>query len=269
MEHFIYEKKETILKVTDLNLSYGDKQILNNINLHIENITRPGIQQGQIVSLLGRSGIGKSQFFNMLAGLKTPTSGTILIGTDQHPVKAGDMGVVPQNYILFNHLTVKKNLEISASKNPKIKSKAQIKETIENYSNQFQLTEHLDKYPNQLSGGQRQRACIIRQLINGCDFILLDEPFSGLDVLVLEKVIDTLIAISLTDELKTLIIVSHDLEHTVAISDTVFVLGRQDGANGAVIRQEIDLIERGLAWQKDIQFTPEFKDTIKEIKNLL
>src|ERR1700749_2530109 len=107
MQIFEYAKKETILKVDNLNLSYGDKKILTDVNFHIENVVRPGMSQGQIVSLLGRSGSGKTQIFKCLAGLKKPTSGTILIGQNLHPVKAGDVGVVPQNYILFNHRSVR------------------------------------------------------------------------------------------------------------------------------------------------------------------
>jgi polar amino acid transport system ATP-binding protein/sulfate transport system ATP-binding protein/NitT/TauT family transport system ATP-binding protein len=128
------------------------------------------------------------------------------------------------------------------------------------------LSEHLQKYPQQLSGGQRQRVSIIQQLLKGSDFLLLDEPFSGLDVCVLDKVVELLLQVSLSDELKTLIIVSHDIATAVAISDTVFILGNEKGQPGATIKKEIDLIERDLAWKKDIKNEKAFLDTVEEIK---
>jgi polar amino acid transport system ATP-binding protein/sulfate transport system ATP-binding protein/NitT/TauT family transport system ATP-binding protein len=97
----------------------------------------------------------------------------------------------------------------------------------------------------------------------------LDEPFSGLDVCVLDKVVELLLQVSLSDELKTLIIVSHDIATAVAISDTVFILGQEEGQPGATIKKEIDLIERDLAWKKDIKKEKNFIDTVEEIKACL
>ncbi|MEO5682200.1 MAG: ATP-binding cassette domain-containing protein, partial [Chitinophagaceae bacterium] len=123
--------------------------------------------------------------------------------------------------------------------------------------------------PQQLSGGQRQRASIIQQLLKGSDFLLLDEPFSGLDICVLDKVVELLLEVSVSDELKTLIIVSHDIPTTVSVSDTVFILGQEAGKPGATIKKEIDLIERDLAWQKNNRQQKAFADTIEEIKACL
>jgi polar amino acid transport system ATP-binding protein/sulfate transport system ATP-binding protein/NitT/TauT family transport system ATP-binding protein len=95
---------------------------------------------------------------------------------------------------------------------------------------------------------------------------LLDEPFSGLDVCVPDKVVDLLQEVSVSDEFKTLIIVSHDIATAVTISDTVFILGCGQGKPGATIKKEIDLIERGLAWQQDIKRQKAFTDPIEEIK---
>ncbi len=262
-----YTKAETLLKVEDISLSYGEKKILRDVNFEIRNITRPDVRQGQVISLIGRSGIGKTQLFKILAGLKEPTSGKVSLDNG-NAIKAGDMGVVFQNYYLFEWRTVYKSLELAAKKNPELKDSG-IKTAINRYAEDFNLTEHLSKYPQQLSGGQRQRASIIQQLLNGSEFILLDEPFSGLDVLVLDKVKELLLKISLTDERKTLIIVSHDIVTTVAVSDTVFVLGLEGNKPGATIKKEIDLCERGLAWQKDIHKEPAFIKTIEEIKSYL
>jgi ABC-type nitrate/sulfonate/bicarbonate transport system ATPase subunit len=256
-------KAEVILQAEDINLSYDDKVILRDINFNIKNIIRPGMLQGQVVSLIGRSGIGKTQLFKILSGLQQPTSGNVFIHQDKK-VKAGDMGVIFQSYYLFEWRTIMQSLMMAAKQNSALKGKE--KEAIKTYADNFNLTDHLNKYPDQLSGGQRQRVSIIQQLLKGSDFLLLDEPFSGLDVCVLDKVVDLLLQVSISDELKTLIIVSHDIETAVAISDTVFILGEEEGKPGATIKKEIDLIARDLAWQKEIKKEKAFAETVEEIK---
>ena len=109
----------------------------------------------------------------------------------------------------------------------------------------------------------------MQQLLKGSDFLLLDEPFSGLDVCVLDKVVDLLLNVSLSDELKTLIIVSHDIATSVAISDTVLIMGNEAGKPGATIKKEIDLIERDLAWKSNIKQEKAFIETVEEIKTYL
>lgn len=260
-----HTKAGVVLQVTNVGLTY-DRPILRDINFCIRNIVRPGLLQGQVVSLVGRSGIGKTQLFKILSGLQQPTAGLVTIH-DNKPVKAGDMGVIFQNYYLFEWRTVHQSLMLAAKKNKALAGKE--KQTIEQYAEQFQLTGHLNLYPNQLSGGQRQRVSIMQQLLKGSDFILLDEPFSGLDVCMLDKAVELLLQVSLSDELKTLIIVSHDIETSVAISDTVFILGTEPGKEGAIIKKEIDLVERDLAWVKNIKQERRFLETIEEIKGCL
>jgi ABC-type nitrate/sulfonate/bicarbonate transport system ATPase subunit len=259
-------KSTTLLHADNINLSYGDKVILRDINFCIKDINRPGMQQGQVVSLIGRSGIGKTQLFKILSGLQQPTSGAVKIKNNE-TVKAGDMGVIFQNYYLFEWRTVYHSLLLAAKQNNVLKGKE--KQMIDHYANEFALKDELQKYPQQLSGGQRQRASIIQQLLKGSDFLLLDEPFSGLDVCVLDKVVRLLLQVSISDELKTLIIVSHDITTSVAISDTVLIIGNEPGKPGATIKKEIDLIEKDLAWQKDIKKEQAFIDTVEEIKACL
>ena len=262
-------KSETLLTVKDVNLTLGGRKILRDINFEVKNIHRPGVEQGQIVALLGRSGIGKTQLFKILSGLLTPDSGQILINKEQVPVKTGDMGVVFQDYYVYEWRKVKTLLEFAVNKNPLIKQEDKA-EAVKEIANQFDIVDHLNKYSNQLSGGQRQRVAIAEQILNGGNFILMDEPFSGLDVIVIDKVINTLLKISTTDELKTLVIVSHDLSNTIAISDTVYILNTEPNlAQGATIVHTIDLIERDLVYQKDIKENPRFRESLKEIKNYM
>jgi len=262
----VHTKAEVILKAEDVQLLFGDRIILKDINFRIHDIIRPGFKQGQVVSLIGRSGIGKTQLFKILSGLQQPTSGTITINNNR-TIKAGDMGVIFQNYYLFEWRTIYTSLMLAAKQNKALNGKE--KEMVNKYLEDFNLKGISDYYPQQLSGGQKQRASIIQQLLKGSDFLLLDEPFSGLDVLVLDRVVNLLLQVSLSDELKTLIIVSHDIETAVAISDTVFILGEENGQAGATIKKEIDLMERDLAWQKDVKTNKRFAETIEEIKATL
>ena len=118
----------------------------------------------------------------------------------------------------------------------------------------------------QLSGGQRQRVSIIQQILTGNKFILLDEPFSGLDPVIKDKVLELLVSISELDELNTLVIVSHDLENSLAISDTAFILANQEGHEGATITEKIDLIEMGLTWNSEVKKNKNFQDLVAQMK---
>jgi ABC-type nitrate/sulfonate/bicarbonate transport system ATPase subunit len=266
MEAFV--KKETLLKAEGINLEFNGRKILRDVNFEIKDIIRPNVLQGQVVSLIGRSGIGKTQLFKILAGLRHPTSGQVLVNANQQPAKPGDMGVVPQNYYLFEWRKIQKVLEMSVAKNKAIAASDR-KDVIKQYVNDFGLQDQLDKYPMQLSGGQRQRVSIIQQLINGSNFLLLDEPFSGLDAISIKQVMDVLLKVSLSDELKTLIIVSHDLLNTLALSDCAYILGTEHGKEGATITHTIDLIEKEMCWNKEIKKNLEFQKMVADIENLL
>ncbi len=263
-----YSKNETLIQVENINLTLDGKTILRDVNFKVINIQRPNMAQGQVVSLIGRSGIGKTQLFKILAGLRKPDVGTVLLGSDQVPVKAGMVGIVPQNYVLFNHRTVRSNWEIAMER--ATFSEADRQRTMKEYAEHFGLTEHLDKYPMQLSGGQRQRVSIVQQVLTGNRYILLDEPFSGLDAIMVDRVTELLQRVSQLHEHNTLIIVSHDIESAVAISDAVFVLGNEgNAATGATIVQTYDLCSMGLAWNPEIRKMPGFQALLGDIRKAI
>ena len=261
-----YQKADILLSVENVSLQYGDKHILRDINFQIRDIIRPGKVQGQVVSIIGVSGSGKSSLFNILSKYNEPTSGTIKIGVDQHPVQLGEVGVVPQNYPLFEHRTVYKNLHLALSS---IKTTDKEKDdAIKSYAEYFGLSEQLQKFPCDLSGGQKQRVSIMQQVLAGNKFILLDEPFSGLDIKMKDKVIEILLKIADFDELNTLIIVSHDIESACAISDTVHVIANKDG-NGSTIIKSYDFLEMGIAYESYIKQDPRFQKIISEIISII
>ncbi len=266
-----YSLKETILKIENVNLTLSGNVILKDVNAEIKNITRPNSVQGQIVGFLGPSGIGKTKLFEIMAGLLKPTSGQVLYGADQKLAHSGCAGVVQQNFPLFMHRTVLGNLEVGAAKN--YKNADERKEKIYAILDRFKLRQYENAYPAQLSGGQKQRVAIAQQLLCSDNFLLMDEPFSGLDINMVEEVSEMIVEISNMDEHNTIIIVSHDIVSTAAISDNLWLMGRErDKANkpilGAKIKHTFDLLERELAWNPDIRKMPEFTKLINEIRDL-
>src|SRR5271168_2054546 len=127
-----YSYGETLLKIDNVGLNAsadglrllekdepGSRPILRNVTAEIKKIERDGYVQGQIVGFIGPSGIGKTQLFRIIAGLNTPTAGQVVIGNDTHPVLAGEVGVVAQDYPLFEHRTVMSNLTLAATRKEK------------------------------------------------------------------------------------------------------------------------------------------------------
>lgn len=255
-----YQKNERLLTIENLSLQYGEKLILRDINLHIDNIVRPGMHQGQVVALLGLSGSGKTQLFRCIAGMQKPTAGAVKLNDDKHPVSAGEIGVVQQSYPLLAHRTVWDNLMLAGHGI----------DTAKDHANQlldhFGLSDKKKSYPIELSGGQRQRIAIIQQLVCSKYFLLMDEPFSGLDVVAKERVYDTIRTVSTANELNTLIFTTHDLESAVVLADEIWILGSEEGKPGTTVVKKIDLAAMGLAWAPDIQKHPLFWPTVQELQ---
>src|SRR5688572_23529969 len=103
---FTYEHKSVLLKAENVSVAKGGVTILRDVNLEIRDVVRPDKTVGQVVGLLGPSGIGKTTLFRILAGLEPPDTGRVLIGEEQKPVERGRVGVVAQHYPLFAHRTV-------------------------------------------------------------------------------------------------------------------------------------------------------------------
>ncbi|HSU14955.1 ABC transporter ATP-binding protein [Longimicrobium sp.] len=264
-----YERKSVLVDIQGVTFARGGVPILREVNAQIRDVVRPGVKQGQIVGLLGPSGVGKTTLFKILAGLVKPDAGTVKIGEKGIPASPGLVGVVAQNYILFEHRTVLGNLVIAAKQAGMKADDA--KAAAMKYLERFGLQAHAGKYPVQLSGGQRQRVAIAQQLLCSENYLVMDEPFSGLDVLQQENVHALLQEVSLTNEENTLIIVTHDVSAAVAVCDTIWLMGRDRDPQGNVIPgarivEEIDLIERDLCWHPDIRLRPEYIQLVNEIK---
>jgi NitT/TauT family transport system ATP-binding protein len=268
---FAYEFRDTLVSVDQVSTSRGGVPVLRDVSIAIKNVVRPDVDgQGQVVSVLGPSGVGKTTLFRVLAGLDAPDRGSVRVTEQQVPVRAGMIGVVFQHYPLFEHRKVLANLMIGARRAGKSRAaaQAQARELLE----RFGLAERAEAWPRELSGGQRQRVAILQQLMCGHTYLLMDEPFSGLDPISKQAACKLITEVSLLDERNTLIIVTHDIREAVKISDTVWLLGRErtpsgEPVPGSRIVEAYDLMERGLAWRPGIERTPEFAAFVRELED--
>ena len=211
------EKQEPKLRVSGLVKRFDGAEVLHGLDFDV--------RDGEFLSILGPSGCGKTTTLRILVGLLDPDEGTIVLdgrGITAAPPDDRGMGIVFQNYALFENMTVRGNVEYAL----KFKSelKARRREIAETVLEALGLTEFLDKSVRQLSGGQQQRVSIARTLALNPEVILFDEPMSALDVEA---------RLSLRLELKriqkefgtTMVYITHDQEEAFALSDRVMVMG--------------------------------------------
>jgi NitT/TauT family transport system ATP-binding protein len=264
-----YTHGETLLKAEGVNVTLGGCPILRDLNLEVKDVRRPGAVAGQVVGLLGPSGVGKTTLFRVLAGLDKPDAGQVLIGEQGVPVQRGMVGVVAQHYPLFMHRTVMGNLLV-AGKRAGLSHKAAV-EKATGLLQRFGLQDRAGHYPAQLSGGQKQRVAIAQQFMCSEHFLLLDEPFSGLDPMAIDRVAELLNEVACMHELNTIVVVTHDIGAALEVADTIWLMGRDRDAQGNVIpgakiKESYNLIERGLAWRDGIATEPAFLETLREIR---
>src|SRR5713101_9992249 len=144
-----YELKETLLKIDNVCLSFDGKVVLRDVNAEIRDIVRDNCTTGQVVGFLGPSGIGKTQLFRIIAGLNQPTSGQVLVNSSLTPVKAGMVGVVAQNYPLFENRTIFSNLLLAANQMEKSHEAAHQK--VMQYLKRLDMLDQSQLYPAQIS----------------------------------------------------------------------------------------------------------------------
>src|SRR5579862_1437088 len=264
-----YSLGKTLLKLENVCLEYDGVPVLKNINAEVRDIVVPGKVKGQVVGILGPSGCGKTSLFHIIAGLHKPTSGRVSVNGFDRAVRAGEVGVVAQSYPLFEHRSVLGNLMLGAMQKEHDSETA--REKVMALLKEFELGDKFNLYPAQLSGGQRQRCAIIQQILCSEHFLLMDEPFSGLDLLMLEKTSELIQKVANMDELNTIIVVTHDITAAAAVADHLWLMGRDHDAKGdplpgSHIVETYDLIERDLCWHPQIITQPRFVDFVREVK---
>lgn len=209
-------KKDCILEFENVSKYYGDDLIFNNVNLKVK--------KGEVISLVGKSGSGKSTLLKCINCLENIDNGKIKFkGIDISEISPVELrqkiGIVFQDYNLFEHLTVLDNLIIGLIKIKGYSKKESIYKAL-NILKKVDLIDKKDKYPDELSGGQKQRVAIARTLLMEPDIILLDEPTSALDKEMKDSVLELIN--ELIDEDMTLIVVSHEEEFVNKVSDRIF-----------------------------------------------
>ena len=259
-----------IFTAKGINLTLGGNRILRDVAFEVHDVIRAEHTTGQVVGLLGPSGVGKTQLFRILAGLNQPDSGEVRIGKAQVPVRRGMVGVVAQSYPLFNHRTVLGNLTVAGTQAglDRATSRTQSRELLE----RFDLADRAKAYPAQLSGGQRQRVAIAQQLMSQNHLLLMDEPFSGLDPVQVDNVIELIFEVAALHEENTIVVVTHDITSAVLAADTIWLMGRdRDEAGqpiaGARIQELVDLVPLGLAWwQRPTYGSPGVQACVAELR---
>ena len=211
-------KKEFILEFENVTKYYGDDLVFSNVNLKIK--------KGDVIALTGKSGCGKSTLLKCINRLENINDGKIKFkGIDISEISMVELrqkiGMVFQDYNLFEHLTVLDNLIIGLIKIKKYSRDESIREAL-NILKKLDLIDKKDNYPNELSGGQKQRVAIARTLLMKPDIILLDEPTSALDKEMKDSVLNLIKKI--VEEDMTLIIVSHEEEFIKKVSNTIYNL---------------------------------------------
>ena len=194
---------------------------LDNLNLTVD--------QGEIISLVGTSGCGKSTLLRIISGLEYPTVGEVFIDDEAIHSPHPKIGLIFQEPRLMPWLTVRENVEFGLDTLPNVKfNRLERRDLVDRILERVSLTEFANTLPRQLSGGMAQRVAIARALITKPSILLLDEPFSALDAFIRMKLQDHLLSIWDYDR-PTLILVTHDIEEALVLSDRVIVLRGNPG----------------------------------------
>ncbi|WP_417674349.1 ABC transporter ATP-binding protein [Roseibium sp.] len=199
------------------------------------------VKKNDICVILGPSGCGKSTVLRMIAGLETPTSGTLDLEGRRIDGPGRDRGMVFQAYTSFDWLSVRKNVEFGMKVNQV--QAAERRERADHFIELVGLTKFADAYPTQLSGGMRQRVAIARTLANDPELLLMDEPFGALDAETRWHMQELLVEIAETAD-TTIVMVTHDIEEAIFLADQIVFMSRHPGRVKEEIRPEFKLGER-------------------------
>ena len=225
-----------MIKTVKINKFYGKKSILNRVSI--------GINLREITGLLGPNGAGKTTLFYILAGLTKPSSGTILLNdseiTNLSLSSRADAGLVylPQEPSIFRNLSVKDNLKSSLE--TKITSKLKIEKRIAELMEDFKISSLAHQKGRELSGGQRRRVEIARSIALNPKFIMLDEPFAGIDPLAIDDLKELIQKLS--DKGLGILISDHNVKATTDICKKIFVINSgniiAEGSSEKILKDE-------------------------------
>ena len=226
---------------------------LDDININIED--------GEFICLLGNSGCGKSTLLSILSGLNKPTSGKLLIDSNEVTGPGVDRAVVFQHYSLFPWLTAKGNVLFGIKQSGKKYKKAERNELANQYLKSVELFEAKDKYPNELSGGMQQRVAVARALALESNILLMDEPFGAID-LKLRLELQELVLKLCKENKKTVIFVTHDIDEALLLADRIFVM------EPGKIKEELKVNLKSPRKREELVRTNEYQDLYQKLFSL-
>lgn len=210
--------KVIVLEGKGLGKSYDGEKIIENVSLEVK--------KGEIVCLLGVSGVGKSTLFNILSGLETPDEGEVLLEGEAITGVPGKIGYMQQSDLLLPFKSIIRNVMTPLLL--KKKSKAEARGEAEAILKEFMLGDYMDMYPCKLSGGMRQRAALARTFLTGCAVMLLDEPFSALDAITRRQMQTWFRSVTKKHELSA-VFITHDIDEALILSDRIYILSGSVG----------------------------------------
>ena len=224
---------EKFLSIENIGISFPTKNgrlpVLEEIDLTV--------QKGECVSIVGHSGCGKSTLLGIIAGLQSATTGGIILDGTEVRQPGPDRAMVFQNHSLLPWMTVYGNVRLAVNKVfGKTKSKSERDEITLKHLELVHMENDKDKYPREISGGMKQRVGIARALAINPKVLLMDEPFGALDALTRGSLQDSLMEIH-AEEGTTIVLITHDVDEAVILSDRIVMMGRGPGAK---IEQIID-----------------------------
>lgn len=214
------------ISLQNVSLKYEEQ---NNAFCAIKDIN-VSIKEGEFVSIIGPSGCGKSTLLSLLTGLNFPSDGYILLDGQQVKGTGTERGVVFQHYSLFPWMSARKNLIFGLKQAYRTRSKREMEDIADKYLNLVGLKDFKNKYPSQLSGGMQQRVAIARAFAMNPGILLMDEPFGAVDAK--NRVILQELLLNLWDngtERKTVILVTHDIDEAILLSDRIVVMSASPG----------------------------------------
>ena len=209
-----------------------------NKNLSVLKDINLTINDGELICLLGPSGCGKTTLLRLIAGLEQPSSGEIIANGELVKKPSGDRAVIFQQYSLFPWLTVLQNVTFGLEMTKKGTKEENIA-AAERYLESVGLIDFKDSYPHELSGGMKQRVAIIRSLLNHSPILLMDEPFSAVDMQTRHKLQEQLIGVWKRFK-NTIVFVTHDVDEAVYLADKIVILDKNPGRIASIVEVDIE-----------------------------
>lgn len=242
-----------VLSVKSIKKSFGNKTVIEDVNL--------SLAKGELISLLGVSGAGKTTLFNCISGIDTADEGKIILNKTDITGKAGRISYMLQKDLLLPYKKIIDNvslpLVLAGEKKAEARKKAQV------HFEEFGISGTENLYPAELSGGMRQRAALLRTYLAADGVALLDEPFSALDTITKSAMHKWYLSVMEKIDLST-IFITHDIDEAVLLSDRILILSGTPGK----ITSEI-VIDTPKPRDKDFNLTPEFLEYKKQVISAL